>query len=96
MITLIRSDGSAEVLPKAGLEVLQKAVGGYIEYISLPDGGALVVNEEGQLMGLPLNRRASVVAGAAIVGDVVLADSIHEVCGGCSGCEPEEEGDSNV
>ena len=40
-----------------GLESLQKAVGGYIE-ITYPfdDPVAVVCNEEGKLLGLPLNR----------------------------------------
>ena len=40
-----------------GLEALQKAVGGYIEAVyPYDDPVALVVNEEGKLNGLPLNR----------------------------------------
>ena len=38
------------------LENLQAAVGGYIETVRLSDTAALLVNEEGKLLGLPLNR----------------------------------------
>ncbi len=47
--------------PEAGeirdeLEDLQKAVGGYIEVVPLSDTAAMVVNEEGKLLNLRLNR----------------------------------------
>lgn len=46
-----------EVTIDAGLESLQKAVGGWIEAIyPFEDPVALIVNEEGKLDGLPLNR----------------------------------------
>lgn len=46
-----------EVTIDAGLESLQKAVGGWIEAVyPFDDPVALIVNEEGKLDGLPLNR----------------------------------------
>ena len=46
-----------EVQIEPGLESLQKAVGGYIEAVyPFTDELALIVNEEGKLNGLPLNR----------------------------------------
>ena len=52
------------------LEAMQKFVGGLIECITLSDTGSevtLVCNDEGKLLGLPLNRplwdRADVLAG---------------------------------
>lgn len=46
-----------EVTINSGLESLQKAVGGWIEAIyPFEDPVALIVNEEGKLDGLPLNR----------------------------------------
>ena len=52
------------------LEAMQKFVGGLIECITLSDSGSevtLVCNDEGKLLGLPLNRplwdRADVLAG---------------------------------
>ena len=38
------------------LHALQKAVGGYIEVVTLGDGLAAIVNEEGKLNDLPFNR----------------------------------------
>ena len=51
-----------------GLESLQKAVGGYIE-ITYPfdDPVAVVCNEEGKLLGLPLNRALREVSEARTV-----------------------------
>jgi len=42
------------------LEALQSVVGGYIEHVGILGGLAVVVNEEGRLMGLPPNRRGFV------------------------------------
>ena len=38
------------------LEVLQKAVGGYIEAVTVLEGVVVLCNEEGRLMELPENR----------------------------------------
>ena len=59
------------------LEEMQKYVGGYIELIYLNDGMVLVVNEEGLILNLPYNERATNTALAEgkehhIVGDVLL------------------------
>ena len=52
------------VEPKNGtdftLEELQGYVGGYIEIIHLNDGRIMVINEEGKLLGLPLNMLATI------------------------------------
>ena len=65
--------------PKNGtdftLEELRAFVGGYIELLYPPSqvGAALVVNEEGRLRGLPLNKVASAAYGHDfIVGDALL------------------------
>ena len=41
------------------LKAAQKFVGGYVEGITFPNGDYLIINEEGKLMGLPLNEQAS-------------------------------------
>ena len=41
------------------LESAQKFVGGYVEGISFPNGDYLIVNEEGKLRGLELNKPAT-------------------------------------
>lgn len=61
---------------ESGLDALQRAVGGYIEAVyPYEDPVALIVNEEGKLNGLPLNRALrdedndiyDIVAGAFLV-----------------------------
>ena len=41
------------------LKSAQDFVGGYVEGITFPNGDYLIINEEGKLMGLPLNEKAS-------------------------------------
>ena len=82
---LYKADGTEEaVRPKDGrkftLEELQRMVGGYIEVVPLSEGRLMVLNEEGKLKGLPMNRAASVFAlphigtGDFIVGDALVCD----------------------
>jgi hypothetical protein len=42
-----------------GLKSAQEFVGGYVEGITFPNGDYLIVNEEGKLMGLPVNEEAT-------------------------------------
>lgn len=84
MATLVKIDGTQIIVhPKAGigksftLEELQGYVGGNIELI-YPGNGVGVVNEEGLLMGLQPNVRASLVTGYDLVGDVLFCDN-HEI-----------------
>ena len=93
MATLIRADGTTEVVKPAGgrkkfsLEEIQKMVGGYVDIQKLPApvGGKMAVNDEGKLVGLPMNARASEIwqsaypieeyplnNDGAIAGDVVV------------------------
>lgn len=84
MATLIKSNGEESyVEPKNGheftLEELQGLVGGYIEMVPL-SGQIIVCDEEGLLKGLPVNKRATIVAralgwsGDSFVGNVVICD----------------------
>ena len=41
------------------LESAQEFVGGYVEGVPFPNGDYLIVNEEGKLMGLDLNEKAT-------------------------------------
>ena len=60
---------------EAKLEAYQKAVGGYIECIDLPNGATIICNEEGKICGEKLNRilyddtgkAVDVVAGTMVV-----------------------------
>lgn len=40
---------------KNELSVLQELVGGYIEFVGLPNGIDLIVNDEGMINGMPYN-----------------------------------------
>ena len=51
------------------LEALQRAVGGYIETVSIFTDVTLICNEEGRLMGLPYNMD---FAGIRFVGPVLV------------------------
>ena len=65
MATLIPIDGQPrEVTPADGgpeftLDELQALVGGYLEALRLDDAYWLVINEEGKLLDLPVNLRAT-------------------------------------
>ena len=51
------------------LEEAQKFVGGYVEGITFPNGDYLIINEEGKLMGLPLNPEATALWRATFDND---------------------------
>jgi hypothetical protein len=60
---------------RTALELLQQAVGGYIEPVHLADGRTLFVDEEGRLKGKRVNRQASLLLPTGlVVGDAVLAE----------------------
>lgn len=82
---IITTDGdSQEVQPANGrkfsLRESQAVVEGYIEIINLPDGRLMILNEDGNALGLPSNPVATVMAHNAlteangIVGDVLVCD----------------------
>ena len=56
------------------LEAFQKAVGGYIETVSLATDAVIVCNEEGRLRGLERNCS---ICGVDFVGDLVLC-GVHK------------------
>ena len=71
MAVILRADGSIEQLENRKLKTLQKAVGGYIEPVYTKQDRLMYVNEEGLIIGLPLNVRASDLVDRQIVGDAV-------------------------
>ena len=84
-IIVIRADNKLELHDIARvdggyLEDLHRLVGGYIEIVhpvGLEDPFVLVCNEEGKLIGLPVNRAASLMYGVRdhgipMNGDIVL------------------------
>ena len=54
---------SKEITPENGkrftLKELQALVGGIIQYVTFPDGTDIMVNDEGKLIDLPVNPRAT-------------------------------------
>lgn len=86
---IIKSDGTEQFVNPEGandkftLEQLQRIVGGYIQVINLPANKLLVINEEGKLLSLPVNQKASSLARFCksifdtdfIVGDAVIIES---------------------
>lgn len=76
-IVVIEPDGKVKSLPFNGdFSDMQKAVGGYVERLSLlgclPFGIDLFVDEEGMPKGLPGNLVASMVAASGGAGPVSL------------------------
>lgn len=77
-IHIIKADGGygkREAPTKPTLEEMQHIVGGYIEPVKVIHEGhirTMVVNEEGNCMGLPANTVASNAAGRRVVGDVLV------------------------
>lgn len=83
MAKIIQANGETiDVNPQNGndfkLAELQTIVDGYIEIIWLPNEEIMVINEEGKLIGLPINNEATKIYHDAfgfndvIVGDVLL------------------------
>lgn len=59
MTTIIKRPGRAAFIREISntLTALQDLVGGYIETLTLGGGIVMIVNEEGKILGLPLNFR---------------------------------------
>ena len=51
------------------LKEAQKFVGGYVEGITFPNGDYLIINEEGKIMGLPINKEATKLWRATFTKD---------------------------
>jgi len=59
MARIIYIDGREEEIQDPLLENMQEIVGGYIEDIRLPNGKVMIVNEEGLLLRLDINKKAT-------------------------------------
>ena len=77
-------EAAVEPLFDNTLEAFQKAVGGYIETLTVSEDLVLIFNEEGRLRGLPFNE---VILGEPFVGTVIVAgvkrDEFASVKGSC-------------
>lgn len=79
MAQLIRANGDIKEIEPADrnsftLKEMQEYVGGWIEVIYLASGEIMVLNEEGKLIELPINEKATELYGSydVIVGDVMV------------------------
>lgn len=71
MVRLLKTNGKVVDNVKAKtLEQKQKLVGGYIGLVRL-DNSYMIVNEEGDILKLPKNKRASHIANIDLTGDVI-------------------------
>ena len=73
IFVVIKEPGKAPVIEPMfdnSLESFQKAVGGYIETVTISDDLVIICNEEGRLMDLPMNVD---VSGIGFVGTIVVA-----------------------
>lgn len=83
MAKIIKTDGNIKyVKPKNNkdfsLEELQKIIGGHIQIVKTKRGKLMVINEEGKLLRLQKNRKATDLyeygGTDIIVGDVLVID----------------------
>jgi len=58
-----------DVKDEPDLKTAQNFVGGMVEGISFPNGDYLIINEEGKLIGLPLNPEATALWRATFDND---------------------------
>lgn len=80
MAKIIKTDGKEiNVEPRNGsdfsLSEMQRIVGGFIECVTLDNGQLMVVNEEGVILEMPYNKKASELFGHPIVGNVLVCES---------------------
>ena len=81
MAYLLKVDGTIEQMGwNPSLAELQAAVGGYIEMVRTNNVGYMYCNEEGKLLGLPVNRAATSMIDFddVVVGDVVVMELEEE------------------
>lgn len=81
MAYLLKADGTIEQMKwNPSLEELQAAVGGYIEFVPTGNAGYMYCNEEGKLLGLPVNKAATsmIAFDDIVVGDVVVMEEGEE------------------
>ena len=76
--TLLKADGTEETLArKLTLEEAQKLVGGYIEFVRMTDDAlCLVVNEEGLILNLLLNHKATRLVHRSILHSGIRGNAI--------------------
>ncbi len=95
-ISIVAVDGTITLVAAITFEECQRAVQGYVEVVYLPLRDlAVLVNEEGLLIGMEPNAYASKLTGREIVGPVVVLHGesvIDGVLNGVGVSLAEEEG----
>tara|TARA_Y100000591_G_C21557152_1_gene556669 strand:+ start:42 stop:308 length:267 start_codon:yes stop_codon:yes gene_type:complete len=69
---LITTENEIKQHRAACFRSIQEAVGGWVETLYLGHDHVMLINEEGVLLGAPVNATASIIAGTAIYGNVIL------------------------
>ena len=57
------------------ITIIQKIVGGYFTIIPLTNNKLMYVNEEGELIQLQVNKKATEIVGYKIYGNVLIVGS---------------------
>lgn len=81
MAYILRTDGTTtDIGWNPPYEKIRDGVGGWIEYVPTADGNYMYCHEEGKLLGLPVNEKATSMIDFddIIVGDVVVMDAKEE------------------
>jgi hypothetical protein len=56
------------------LKEMQEVVGGYIEFLYLKNNLVMIVNEEGKMIGLPYNPKATLLVQENNINDIIVGD----------------------
>ncbi|MFL9456035.1 MULTISPECIES: DUF3846 domain-containing protein [Nostocales] len=72
MAKFIDISGTEKEINLESLEQIQEFIGGYFEQIDI-EGGLLMVNEDAVEKNLPVNGKASTLAGQSIRGNAIFA-----------------------
>ena len=57
------------------LKIIQEIINGYITILYLPDGKIMYVNEDGILLNLPLNKKATKMVGFEVYGKAIVINN---------------------
>ena len=76
MATIIKTTGEEIEIPKPNARRINEIVGGWFDIARTHDGRAMFVHDEGLLLGLPVNEKATALYRnghvSPLVGDAVL------------------------
>jgi hypothetical protein len=76
--TIYRTNGKIEnksfSKKNVTLKEMQEVVGGYIEFLYLKNNLVMIVNEEGKIIGLPYNPKATQLVQENNIQDIIVGD----------------------